>query len=388
MKIAYILNSTGQFTGSSKSFIVLLEGLREKSINAIVVLPDKNGIYNYFVEKGIQVFVTTYRPNSYPPHETINDYFLFFPRLIGRILANAIAFRKLAIFLSDKDVDLIHTNVGVINIGYKVSRRLHIPHIYHIREYADIDFNIKYFPNKASFRKQLNSEKSYSIFITKALQTYYHQDNRPTSWVIYNGIQGHAQTLPHKSDGDYFLIIGRIEPAKGHDQLLEAYFAYLALSTTPLPIYIVGDVNSSTFIERIRQYIHSHGMESHISFLGHRNDTAELMRNARAVIVPSQFEGFGRVMAEAMFNGCLVIGRNTAGTKEQFDNGLQLCGEEIGMRYNSTEELAECLKQAESMSSYCYKHITNKAFDVVNKLYTTDTYVSAVLSCYQHIITS
>ena len=40
-----------------------------------------------------------------------------------------------------------------------------------------------------------------------------------------------------------------------------------------------------------------------------------------------------------MYNHCLVIGRNTAGTKEQFDNGLDQTGEEIGLRFDSDLEL-------------------------------------------------
>ena len=45
------------------------------------------------------------------------------------------------------------------------------------------------------------------------------------------------------------------------------------------------------------------------------------MSKALALFVPSSFEGFGFITVEAMFCGCLVIGRNTGGTKEQFDNG-------------------------------------------------------------------
>lgn len=45
------------------------------------------------------------------------------------------------------------------------------------------------------------------------------------------------------------------------------------------------------------------------------------MNRATALIVPSPFEAFGLITAEAMFNKCLVIGKDTAGTKEQFDNG-------------------------------------------------------------------
>lgn len=39
------------------------------------------------------------------------------------------------------------------------------------------------------------------------------------------------------------------------------------------------------------------------------------MNRATALIVPSPFEAFGLITAEAMFNKCLVIGKDTAGTK-------------------------------------------------------------------------
>jgi len=47
-----------------------------------------------------------------------------------------------------------------------------------------------------------------------------------------------------------------------------------------------------------------------------RDDVYAIMSRATALIVPSHFEGFGRITAEAMFNGCLVAGYNSAGTRE------------------------------------------------------------------------
>lgn len=64
------------------------------------------------------------------------------------------------------------------------------------------------------------------------------------------------------------------------------------------------------------------------------------MAEASAIIISSQSEGFGRVMAEAMYNGCLVDGKNAAGIKEQFDNGLQFCDQEIGIRYSDYGDLS------------------------------------------------
>lgn len=57
------------------------------------------------------------------------------------------------------------------------------------------------------------------------------------------------------------------------------------------------------------------------------------MSKAQALIVASRFEGFGFITTEAMWNDCLVIGKNIAGTKEQFDNGVAETGHEIGLRF-------------------------------------------------------
>ena len=74
-------------------------------------------------------------------------------------------------------------------------------------------------------------------------------------------------------------------------------------------------------------------------FLGVRNDVHQLMRKAKALIVASRNEGFGFITSEAMYNNCIVIGYNTAGTKEQFDNGLVDTGSEIALRYLNQSEL-------------------------------------------------
>ena len=56
------------------------------------------------------------------------------------------------------------------------------------------------------------------------------------------------------------------------------------------------------------------------------------------LIVPSKCEGFGLVTVEGMLNGSLVVGKDTGGTKEQFDNGKSFCGKEIGLRYNTEKD--------------------------------------------------
>ncbi len=96
------------------------------------------------------------------------------------------------------------------------------------------------------------------------------------------------------------------------------------------------------------------------------------MKTAKALIVPSFHEGFGRITAEAMFNGCLVIGRNTAGTKEQFDNGLRIAGREIGVRFTDVNSLADAIGYVSKLSDCEYSEMALMAQNVVQQLYSIE----------------
>ena len=90
-------------------------------------------------------------------------------------------------------------------------------------------------------------------------------------------------------------------------------------------------------------------------------------------------------MNEALFNKYLVSVNNTAGTKEQFDNGRNITGEEIGIRYNSNKELSDILigitKNPDS-----YKDYIERAEIAVRKLYSTDTHINNIFKLYKNIL--
>lgn len=384
MKILYILNSTLPLGGATKSFLILLDGIIKKGFNPIVVVPDQNGIYEQLREKGIHTICISFREATYPWTRNIHDYLLFFPRIVGRIWLNWRAVAGLHKSLKDKGIDIIHSNVSVIDIGYRLSRRLHVPHIYHIREFGDLDFNLHYFPSKHHFQKMLTAPKSYSVCITQAIQQHHQQASCPSSVVIYNGIHIPVglRTDSKKKKGGYFLFAGRVEPSKGVDILLEAYSRY----DGSRPLYVAGEYNvHSDYYKKIRSIIADNKLDGKVQLLGVRHDIEELMQQALALVVPSRFEAFGRSMAEAMFNGCLVIGHNTGGTKEQFGNGLSLTGKEIGLRFSNTEELTRCLIEADTMQPSVYEEYIHNALDTVNTLYSTESYIEKICNYYHRI---
>lgn len=386
MKIAYILNASTPYGGATKAFLSLLNELRHRGVTPFVVLPDKQGIYNDLKEAGVDVFSTIYRPSAYPNLGNLKDYLFFLPRLLFRLFVNARATNLLTKEISKRHIDLIHTNVSIIDIGYRCSRKLKLPHVYHIREYADLDFNIHYFPCTRTFHRHLDKEHSYSICITKGIQRHHGQHTSTRSKVIYDGIRPALSTYPTTFEGNYFLYAGRIQYTKGLDILLEAYALCSKQNKTVLPLKITGEPTSANYFMRIKELIEQNKLTDKVSFLGERKDMNELMSKAKAIIVPSRHEGFGLCMPEAMFNDCLVIAHNTAGTKEQLDNGLQKTGQEIALRFESIEQLTSILHAVSIADSKAYTDMKHRAFNVVNQLYTSEKNAEQVLNFYNEII--
>ena len=95
MKILYILNSTALSGGSNKSFMPLLEGMKDKGVDVCVVVPDTDGIYGVLNEMGIRTIVVRMKHNVYPAKVGIKGHVLFVPRIFGRLVLNGLALRKL-----------------------------------------------------------------------------------------------------------------------------------------------------------------------------------------------------------------------------------------------------------------------------------------------------
>ena len=102
--------------------------------------------------------------------------------------------------------------------------------------------------------------------------------------------------------------------------------------------------------------------------------------------VTTEFEGFGFVTAEAMLNRTLVIGRNTAGTKEQMDNAFNIIGHDVALRFTTIEDLANRILDVINMQDNVYKDLTEEAFQVVSNLYTTEKNTENIIKYYKSVL--
>ncbi|MBQ0057392.1 MAG: glycosyltransferase [Bacteroidales bacterium] len=385
MKVAYILNDTILTNGANRSFLAMLEGLMPLGVEPIVIVPNRYEFCDLLEQRGITVRQIDFRPAVYPNgFDFVLDYLLFVPRLVARVLLNGKASRRLTAMLRPLHIDLIHTNVGVIDIGLKAAKSLGIPHVCHIREYADLDFGLHFYPNKARFHRLV--ARSYTVCITRLIQAHRGLDGLSTSRVIYNPIASRADVMPRHVSGDYFLYAGRILPGKGLRELIEAYASYVRASSQPLRLVVAGSAVGSKFVDELKAFCAARQLNGLVDFIGAVDDVPTLMQRAKATVVPSRNEGFGRVMPEAMFQGCPVIVRDVAGSHEQLENGLQIVGEPIAFAYSDDSQLSALLAEVSAMSDKQLEPVCQRAFDVVNRLYTTQGNVGQIINLYNEIL--
>ncbi|MFC1224246.1 glycosyltransferase family 4 protein [Pedobacter sp. BG31] len=336
MNVLYITHISSFFTGANRSLYHMLVGLKSKGVRPIVLLsPYADMTLKAELDKiGIQSYIIEYYMPVFPNNNNFRDKLLYLPKILRSKFRNLLARRKIFKIVQSESIDIIHTNVGPLLLGYEVANKLNIPHIWHLREFQDLDFDMKTWYTKKGFLSMLNHENNHQIAISRAIYEYFHL--KPPSTVIYNGIMKSSAARYCPSKSDYFLYVGHLSENKGIQVLLQA-FSIFCQNNKSHNLLIAGDSTLPSYKLSLIDFLNEKEIGDRVSFLGHRNDVDQLMQSATALIVPSLNEAFGRITAEAMFNGCLVIGKNTGGTKEIID----LIG--TGLLYDSVEELADLM---------------------------------------------
>lgn len=401
MRILYILSDTNITAGSTKSFMATLEAAVNAGHEVAVVCNDNEGIAQVLKSRGVKIFVTPYGYAAFPPLSfSVRDIVRFIPRFVRDRIVNRNAGREVLKFSRHFSPDIIHENTSVISVGSYVAGKLGIPHIIHIREYADKGLKIYLI----GYKRRLRKENVYPVAITKDLASYRCDGLGvgKKAHVIYNGVIDDIEIGKYDEKEPYFLYAGRIEPNKGIGDLIDAYIAYRKkyhkeIGGQYLRLKIAGECIKvyRSYLIKLKQRLQSFGYGEDVDWLGRSMDMQELYSKAAATIIPSRFEGFGRVPPEAMAMGSLCVMRNSEGLKEQLDNGVKITGDEIALRFSTKEELTSLLCNISNnyfnpsvQENRASADMIMRAQQTVEKLYSTKVYSNNILKLYEDIAES
>lgn len=381
MKILFIAIGYG---GSDVALFNMIEGLRPFNIEPVVLIHGRGEIEEKLKLAGIQYSIIDYRLDVWPQCKSIFDYIKFPLRTILFPLKNQIAVGRIMSLCRSFKIDIIHTNSSTLQIGYLAAQKLKINHVWHIREYQEMDFGMKPFPSRRSLMSKLTNKNNQNIAITKGIIKHFDLPLSITT-NIYDGVQYRDAIKFNDKKENYFLFVGSLTEGKGILDLINGFIEFSHVDKD-YKLLIVADIGDDIFSQNVIAQVDNAGLENKIIFLGYRDDVAKLMQKATALVMPSKFEAFGLVTAEAMFNGCLVIGRNTGGTKEQFDNGLNYTGDEIGLRYESTKQLSSRLLEIKVNGVNHYYSLIDRAQITVKHMYSIEQNSKSVFNIYSSII--
>lgn len=364
----------------------MISELKKYSIEAVIVIPKND--YNsekLFLDKAKQLSVkvinATIVPYTYKGLSNIKNPIKLIRTLKWLILfpyKRIKSINELKKIIEIEKPDIVHTNVGVIHEGWYVCQKKKIPHVWHLREYQDLDFGYKFYPSRKKFEEELR--KSIVISITNDILRYFKILDSQWAFTVYNGIFKEEDAFYSKEKQNYFLVCSRISPEKGHHDIIKA-FNIFCKNNKSFKLKILGNDNINTpYINSLKKLIQTLECKDKIEFLGYHNDVKPFLREAKALIVASHNEGFGRMTAEACFSGCIVIGRNTAGTKEILD----YTG---GFQYNgSINDLVEKMNKIVTISEKEYNDLAFQAMEKAKSMYSIEANGKKIYNIYNKII--
>lgn len=143
----------------------------------------------------------------------------------------------------------------------------------------------------------------------------------PSICTIYNGIElsKYQQPVPIQRSSSKIAFVGRLAEQKGVDIAISA-MKHINQMGVSAPLLIAGD---GPDLEKLQSQVVALNLENGVEFKGWLNELSviSLLETVTMLVVPSRFEPFGLIAAEAMALGCPVIASRTGGLQEIIENG-------------------------------------------------------------------
>lgn len=323
IKVLYITHYSDLY-GANLSMLQLILDLRETyQIRPIVLLPKNGDLTLKLKENSIPYIICPFWAWMYNKNQ--RTIVLAYKETIKRIF-NLFQITRLLYKIHTEHVDMIHSNSSVINIGAYLHLLLGIPHVWHLREFGETDYNLKYVYPKKIVSIFFNLGANKCIAISEAIKEYYSRYIKMENMdKIYNGIKivpVKRKVVEKQSECLNFCVVGLLSPQKKQKIILMA-IAELLKKYTDRDFhvsFIGGDVNE--YLYDLEKYVEDNKLKSCVTFYGYRSDINELLSKMDVGIIASVHEAFGRVTVEYMLNYMPVIASNSGANPEIVDDGV------------------------------------------------------------------
>lgn len=369
--------------GANRSLLDLIDGLQPFDIIPYVIAPGEGDLTQSLRQRGIAVSVCPFKWWLVPQSDRVG----FFSKVrvwfspVERLILNIWLLRKLKRQIESWSIDLIHSNSSAISIGAMVAKVTNLPHVWHLREFGDLDYQLK-----ADFGKKVHKyiigKADARIAVSESLLKYHREQYDPEfDFVIYNGVASVSRFNELRAIVDNkkysreiftFVLVGIVHINKGQEEAVRA-LALVAETSRRIRLLIVGRGNTDS----LKNLACDLGVFDLVEFCGHLDDPYDAYLKSNAALMCSRWEAMGRVTVEAM-SACLpVVGYDAGGTSELIEHGS------TGLLYRGgSEELARCMLQLMEDKKMC-DVISDKAWSVAREKYSIEGYAKNVYRVFE-----
>lgn len=365
--------------GASLSLVVLAEEMQKRNYKVAVVVPfyfsplakelRRRNIKTYWVFNGWWM-----QPVDWPGYMKLIFKIIY---KLENISAYIIAF-----IAKRNGYQIIHSNSSVIDVGSKAAQIMNGKHVWHFREFGDLDYNLEFINGRKKSIEFLENRNDRLIFISESLLRHYDELKQNTrAHVIYNGIdESYLNFHEHNNKRIIFLISGNLTPNKRQDLVLKAVLELKRNGVKGFEVWIAGQAGSlqsaKEYANGLETFIKKHNL-TEVKMLGRIINMNEIRRKADVEIVASTMEAFGRVTIEAMLSANPVIASDSGANPELITEGINGCLFESGNASALAEKMNMMIEDTiviDEMGAYAYelakeKFSASKNADLIERLY-------------------
>lgn len=347
------------------------------SITPIVLVYKKDEVYNYMLANGIKCYLIPYRLSTFKSTHKSLLWFHYLYESFKYFYKTKRGLRVAQNILGNERIDIIHSNTSAIDFGYKLSKRLGVKHVWHVREMLETfhnTYNIGGFDRLKE--KMRNTDKL--VFISNACAEFWGMRVLKNQVVVGDAVRSKKDVVYNKDKEKYFLFCSyRLSNFKGADVAIRA-FGMSNLAKQGYRLKMIGRYypDYKTELDSISlQY----GVSSSIDYIGSvdSQQVQSYMANSTAYLQCGEMEGLGRTAIEAMFYGCPVIARNCGGTLDFVEHKV------TGFLWNTLEE---CADQMSYITGIDASDIVLAAQNNVMKKYSIEQYGEQIFKLYNSLL--
>lgn len=321
MRLLAVVHDSNKY-GASRSFLEVINGLQEKSVDCFVIMPSEGPLTEELDDIGINY-------NFIPFKMWLSRSPVIWKRVVRSIYNLLISF-WVAYIAWNLKADLIYSNTIMTPVGAIAAKMIGKPHIWQIREFAQEDYLLD-FDLGIKFSHKLIDRLSFRvILVSYALMDKYSQYiNSGKLTVIYNPVSAEYQPTgskafnqPTRSENVYpsVIIVGLIHLIKGQMDAVLALSELIKLNKL-VKLVIVGD-GDHRYISSLQRIIKQYKIDKYVEFTGYVDNPRILLESSDIVLVCSRSEAFGRVTVEGMISGKPIIGARSGATPELIIEGF------------------------------------------------------------------